>query len=339
MLVHEMTFLRDHWHPVAVAATLNGPTAVRLFGEDYVIWDAGDGAYAMSEPFCPHRSAHLSGGWVADGEIVCPYHGWRFDGAGACTHVPQLDAGLPIPPRAKLVTYPVVERYGVLWACVGEHPLSDEPPRWPEAEEGGWRVFVEFFETWNVSAPRIIDNNLDSSHVAYVHRSTFGDPKDALLPPVEFDYTETGFVSHMTNEQPGIGLQLGITTDEGRRFRRTSETQLLAPLTTRTRMYFNGAGPDYCFFGAASPTDDTHSIYVRFSALSGSEDEQPWERFHSFGTRVKEEDRVILESTVPDFPVNITSEVHLRCDKVTLEYRKYLAACVSPTPVSLRRSA
>ena len=67
-----------------------------------------------------------------------------------------------------------------------------EPPRWPEAEEGGWRLFVEFFEVWNVAAPRIIDNNLDASHVAYVHRSTFGDPSNAILPAFDFDYTETG---------------------------------------------------------------------------------------------------------------------------------------------------
>ena len=348
MLVSEMTFLRDHWYPVAAIdgcadtaepasldvagprITADRPLAVRLLGEDYVLFATGDGGYALTEPFCPHRSAHLSGGWVDGGELVCPYHGWRFDGGGGCTHIPQLDEHLPTPPRAALRTFPAVARYGVVWVCVGT-PVTADPPTWVEAEEGGWRLYVEFFEQWQVSAPRIVDNNLDSSHVAYVHRSTFGSPDDALLPPIELERTERGFVSWLPQEQKGIGTQMGVTDDETRRFQRVGETELLAPLTSRTRIRFGGDGPDYCFFGTATPVDDGHSIYMRLSALSGSPDVQPWSRFHEFGTRVKEEDRIILESTVADFPVDITSEVHLRCDKVTLEYRKHLARLVSGT--------
>lgn len=341
MLVSEMAFLRNHWHPVAEAGAVSGPAAVRLLGEDYVLWKSGTG-WTLSEPFCPHRSAHLAGGWVDGDDIVCPYHGWRFDGAGQCTHIPQLDAHLPTPPRARLRTYPAVERYGMVWVCVGE-PLADGPPRWVEGDEAagkGWRLYVEFFEQWKVAAPRIIDNNLDQSHVAFVHRGTFGDPGNALLPQLTLEPTAIGgFRSRLSAEQPGIGVQLGLTTDETQRFGRVGEVELLAPLTTRTRLYFNGVGPDYGFFGAATPVDDHHSMYMRLSALSGSEEEQPWERFHAFGTRVKEEDRVILESTQPDFPVDITSEVHLRCDKVTLEYRKYLLRCLDPTPVELRVTA
>jgi phenylpropionate dioxygenase-like ring-hydroxylating dioxygenase large terminal subunit len=333
-----MTFLRDHWYPVAEAATVDGPRAIRLFGEAYVLWATGDGTFSVSEPFCPHRSAHLAGGWVEDGNIVCPYHGWRFDGSGHCTHIPQLADGLPTPPRAALRTFPTIARYGMVWTCVGS-PISAEPPRWPdgdEAEARGWRLYVEFFEEWNVAAPRIIDNNLDNSHVAYVHKTTFGDPADARLPPLSVEpAAHGGFINRMSSQQKGIGAQLGVTTDETKRFSRTSETELLAPLTTRVRMYFNGAGPDYGFFGAATPVDDEHSMYMRLSLLAGSEEEQPWERFHAFGTRVKEEDRVILESTVPDFPVDITTEVHLRCDKVTLEYRKYLIRQLPAAPLSV----
>lgn len=330
MLVSDLAFLRDEWHPVAVAADVTAPMSVRLLGDEFVLWPTTSG-FAMSAPYCPHRSAHLAGGWVDDGCLVCPYHGWRFDDSGACEHIPQLESHLPTPPRARLRTVSVTERYGVVWACLGT-PYRNGPPPWPEADaaaELGWRTFVEFFEPWSVSAMRIIDNNLDSSHVAYVHKQTFGDPANALLPPLTVEPTGSGgFRSRLASEQPGIGVQLGVTDDEVRRFGRISETELLAPLTTRTRMYFNGAGPDYAFYGAASPVDDEHSIYMRLTALSGTEEQQPWERFHAFGTRVKEEDRIILESTVADFPVDVTSEVHLRCDKVTLEYRRYLARCL-----------
>jgi phenylpropionate dioxygenase-like ring-hydroxylating dioxygenase large terminal subunit len=329
LLVSEMAFLRDYWHPVATAADVRAsqgaPRRVRLFGQEYVLWQAEGSEPAMSDPYCPHRAADLATGWIDGRDLVCPYHGWRFDDAGACTHIPQLDAGLPVPPKAKLHTYPVLERYGVLWTCVGT-PVSDGPPRWAEAEEGGWRLYVEFFEQWNVAAPRIIDNNLDQSHLAYVHRTTFGDPDDAVLPHYGVEPTPGGgFTARIPQEQKGIGLQMGVTDDETQRFERIGEIELFAPLTTRTRIYYGGTGPDYCFYGAATPVDDQHSIYMRLTALSGTEEEQPFEPFTSFGRRVKEEDRIVLEATYPDFSLDITSEVHLRCDKSTLEYRKYLA--------------
>lgn len=355
MLVSELPFLRNHWYPVApvepdepgaptVADGVEGvlgsdPLAFRLFGDDFVLWRTNDG-YAVSEPFCPHRSAHLSGGWVHDGELVCPYHGWRFDGGGACTHIPQMDDSLPQPPRASLRTYPAVERYGVVWVCVGDEPVSPTPPVWPEAEtESSWRFFVEFFEVWHTSAPRIIDNNLDHSHVAYVHRNTFGDPADARLPRLVVEPTELGgFRNRVTTEQPGVAVQNGRTLDESERLERVSEIELLAPLTTRTRLSYDGAAPDYAFFGTATPVDDRRSIYLRLTGLAGTEEEQPWETFHAFGTRVKEEDRVVLESTLADFPVDITTEVHLRSDRPTLEYRKYLMRLIDPVPVELGAS-
>lgn len=326
-----MTFLRDHWYPVAVAGTTTTPVTIRLLGDEYVLWPTSDdGGFALSEPFCPHRSAHLAGGWVEDGHLVCPYHGWRFDGSGACTFIPQMDDDLPVPPKASLRTFPAVARYGMVWVCIGEQPVSPEPPVWREAvDHPDWRFHVEFFERWNVAAPRIIDNNLDASHVAFVHKSTFGDPADAHLPNMTIEPTPTGgFVTTIRTVHRGVGLQNGVTDDESARLHRESNSELLAPLITRTRLRYSGASPDYCFFGGATPIDDRSSMYLRITALSGSEAEQPWEKFHAFGTRVKEEDRVILESTVPDFPVDITSEVHLKCDRATLEYRKHLMSLV-----------
>lgn len=356
MLVGELDVLRNYWYPVAAAepgrpgapVVAEGvdlivgsePMAFQLFGDDFVVWRTDDG-YAASEPFCPHRSAHLSGGWVSNGELVCPYHGWRFDGGGGCTHIPQMDEGLARPPRATLRTYPAAEYYGLVWVCVGDEPVSPRPPVWPEAEtETSWRFFVEFFEVWQASAPRIIDNNLDHSHVAYVHRSTFGDPADARLPRLDVEPTETGgFRNRVTTEQPGVAAQNGRTSDESERLQRVSEIELLAPLTTRTRLWYEGASHDYGFFGTATPIDDQRSIYVRLTGLAGPEDEQPWETFHAFGSRVRAEDRFVLESTVADFPVDITSEVHLRSDRPTLEYRKYLMRLIDPVPVEVRASA
>jgi phenylpropionate dioxygenase-like ring-hydroxylating dioxygenase large terminal subunit len=47
---------------------------------DYVLWADAAGQWSCFEDRCPHRLATLSDGLVdkTRGEIVCAYHGWRF---------------------------------------------------------------------------------------------------------------------------------------------------------------------------------------------------------------------------------------------------------------------
>lgn len=321
MRVTELTALRDYWYAVALK-TESGPKSIRLFGEDYVLWRTIQGP-VLSQAYCPHRGAHLGCGSEADDTLVCSYHGWRFGPDGVCVHIPQLDPGVPIPPKARIQTYPVVERYGVIWACVGT-PVTPGPPSWHEADVLGWEVHVDFFEEWTASAFRIIDNNLDQSHPAFVHQSTFGDPSRPIVPRYEIEVTPTGFRTRIPQYVSGVGPQMGVP-DEEEAFDRIQEAELLGPLHTRIRLEYGGGTPDYSFYGSATPIDDGRSMYLRCSALAGGEKSQPYELFHSFSRRVVDEDRVVLESTNCDFPIVATQEVHLRCDRNTLEYRRVLS--------------
>ena len=58
---------------------------------------------------CPHAGVELSGGFVEDGQLVCPMHGWRFDLAtGRCVHRPDMTLDVSRlgerQPRLKAVT-------------------------------------------------------------------------------------------------------------------------------------------------------------------------------------------------------------------------------------------
>ena len=56
------------------------------------------GGYFAIDDLCPHMGASLSGGYVEDGIVTCPWHAWRFrlaDGAWADC------------PRIKIGCYPV----------------------------------------------------------------------------------------------------------------------------------------------------------------------------------------------------------------------------------------
>jgi phenylpropionate dioxygenase-like ring-hydroxylating dioxygenase large terminal subunit len=328
-----MEWLKDEWYAVARADRSPGfVQRVQLFGGEYVLFVPPHDPPALVQPFCPHRGALLRAAAVSEETLQCVYHGWQFDSSGACVHIPQLDEGIPIPPKAHLSVWPVVERYGLYWTCIGT-PTTDGPPGWHEVDELGWRVAVDFFEPWEVCALRIIDNNIDQSHPAFVHQETFGDPSRALVPRYELERTERGFRGRVAHEVAGVGPQMGIT-DETLRFERITEVELLDMMHTRILLAYNGLAPDYCFYGSATPLDDNRSLYVRVSALAGTPEEQPYDMFWDFSRRVTEEDKVVLESTDPDFPLEATSEVHLRADRTTLEYRRLLAAAARAADAS-----
>lgn len=86
----DQSFLRDQWYAAATAAEITDkPLGRKICNEDIVMFRGRDGTIAVLEDRCPHRKAPLSLGQVIDGEIECPYHGLRFDGAGICTLIPS----------------------------------------------------------------------------------------------------------------------------------------------------------------------------------------------------------------------------------------------------------
>jgi phenylpropionate dioxygenase-like ring-hydroxylating dioxygenase large terminal subunit len=324
-----MLFLRHYWHPVSPSAELKSdPLTVQLLGQRYVVWRSADGVPSAAPPRCPHRGGNLGDGWVTDGCLVCPYHGWRYGPDGRCVHIPHLDAGLPIPPKARLAPVRVAERYGLIWLCPAE-PAAPVPT-WPEGEDPRFRLHVEFFEVRSTSAPRVVDNALDSSHVSFVHRGTFAADDGITMPPApHVERTASGnVVGRFVFEMPGVGQQIGLQGRGTQAFERSTEIEILGPLCIRTRFRFTefaDESRDYCFLGGACPIDDTSSCYFRVTALGGTEEEHPFDRFHDFATQVQAEDRRVLDGTAPDFPLDVTEEVHLRIDRLTLEYRRYLA--------------
>jgi nitrite reductase/ring-hydroxylating ferredoxin subunit len=54
------------------------PLGVVQGGRKLVVVKSGDGARVL-DGVCPHRGAPLEDGFVHDGCVVCPWHGWAFD--------------------------------------------------------------------------------------------------------------------------------------------------------------------------------------------------------------------------------------------------------------------
>ena len=111
--------LRRHWHPIAGIDELdkNPVKAIRLMGEDLVLYKDLSGNYGLIERHCAHRRADLSYGMVENTGLRCHYHGWQFDHTGQCIHQPYeetVDPSARLRQRVKLVAYPVLPTAGML---------------------------------------------------------------------------------------------------------------------------------------------------------------------------------------------------------------------------------
>lgn len=143
------------------------PKAITLFNRPLVVWRDRIGHPVVAARACPHQGASLADGKVVDGVLRCAFHHWRFDGTGACVAVPGVER---IPRGARLRTYPVVERFGYVWAWYGSPEPMFPLPEFPALEAD-----VRFPRGFRLADPtgatvrRILENTYDPNHLVELH--------------------------------------------------------------------------------------------------------------------------------------------------------------------------
>ena len=124
--------LRRYWHPFAGASELEKQStkAVRLLGEDLVLYKDLSGNFGLLDRQCAHRRADLSYGFVEQVGLRCNYHGWCFDQTGDCVDQGFEDTANPgsrMRERGKIKAYRVRELAGLLFAYMGPEPVPELP--------------------------------------------------------------------------------------------------------------------------------------------------------------------------------------------------------------------
>ena len=168
-------FLRDAWYVAAWSSEItDGLHPVMLLGEPVVLYRKPDGAVAALEDACAHRKLPLSMGRLQDGQIECGYHGLTFDCSGTCVRAPGMTK---VPPAARVRSYPVEERYGLVWIWMGapEQANADTIFAVEEWNDPAWGMNQGDAMTVACNYLYVADNLLDPSHVAWVHPSSFGN--------------------------------------------------------------------------------------------------------------------------------------------------------------------
>jgi vanillate O-demethylase monooxygenase subunit len=184
------TLIRNLWY-VAGSSDEFAPDQLvgqTIVGLPLVLWRAGDGKVVAFDGRCCHKRMPLAAGkLLADGTLECAYHGLCFDTAGKCVKIPS-QPGRPIPARAKLRPYPIVEQDGLVWIWMGdEGNPSLVPPRVPELVSPEWETIL----VQNAEVPAnyllLIENLLDISHFYPLHDGNIGDVANSEIP-VEFSF-------------------------------------------------------------------------------------------------------------------------------------------------------
>jgi phenylpropionate dioxygenase-like ring-hydroxylating dioxygenase large terminal subunit len=162
----------NQWYPVLQSSRLGRrPKALRRMGEDLVLWRDHTGRAICLRDRCPHRGASLSRGRVRDGQIECPYHGFRFEAGGACSLMPCEGAGAHIPAGLRVEPFATREDHGLVWLFWGDPALAPPEVPWFDEFAGGVAGAASGSFDWPLNYVRTIESNFDVHHFRFVHGS------------------------------------------------------------------------------------------------------------------------------------------------------------------------
>ena len=321
MRVSDIPELRGFWYCVAAAADVTDkPLGFRLLDEPVVLWrDESGEAHAVKDR-CLHRTAKLSLGYVENGNIVCPYHGWAFDGGGRCVKVPQDVEDKPNP--FGVPAYRCTERYDHVWVAL-EAPRHDIPAI-PEFDLPGYRQVIEFRETWTVNPLRIIENAFDAAHISFVHKESFGI-SDPTVPPFLIAETADGFVVHNAIKVKNAEhMKAALAMSDNETVRRTDNRFVLPFSRVGKISYPNGLEHILCTF--LTPLDDRRTQFIQWVVRNDTDREVAAADIIAFDRQVTLEDKAVLESTDLNVPLDRSegAELHMASDRPGVLMRKKL---------------
>ncbi len=312
--LHEATL----WHPVAAETDLGSePLALTLLDQRLVLWRGSDGGAQAFADRCPHRGTPLSMGRVRDGRLECAYHGWQFEAAGRCVHIPAVPDFVPSPTHAACA-HDVRAAHGLWWvrlaagADEGPPALVGQPAR---------RVVCGPYDV-ATSAPRVVENFLDTSHFGFVHEGWLGDRAHAAVPTYEVVAGPGGApcVPHYRAWQPRSSAQSrdGAWVD----YRYEVLSPYSALLTKQVAGAAQAAQEAYALWVCPVALEASRVWFTLFTLDDASSDDS----LRAFQHTIFTQDQPVLEAQRPRrLPVS-GGEVHCAADRLSAAYRRYLAA-------------
>lgn len=157
------------------------PRQVTIFGLPIVCWRRRSGEVVALLDKCNHRNVPLSQGKVVQDCVVCPYHGWTYDGTGQCVQIPSEGPHVERIPQKRVEAFPVKEAQGLVWLWMGRDTAPDRDPfPMPTMAEAGWNHYYMVTPFAN-NVTDLVENFMDVPHTIFVHKGWFRDRKQIRI--------------------------------------------------------------------------------------------------------------------------------------------------------------
>lgn len=306
--------LVEDWHVVASSEEVpeGSLLPVRLLGEDLLLWRLHGRVMAWQD-LCVHRGSKLSLGYIEDGDLVCRYHGWTYDTEGECVRFPAHPEQKP-PPKASVRAYHAVEKYGMVWACLGSGKMG--VPRFVEWDDPSFRKILCGPYHYRASGPRAVENFLDVAHLPFVHAGLLGEKAHAKIEDYQVEVSPEGIAAKDVRiwqpDPDGTGVGKNVTYTYG----------VLRPLTMRLSK--DTEEGRFSIFATVTPIAEVESVARLWIALNYAR-ETPEKELRDFQDKITGQDIPVVESQRPELlPLDLQAELHLRSDRVAVAYRRWL---------------
>ncbi|MCK6370835.1 MAG: aromatic ring-hydroxylating dioxygenase subunit alpha [Gammaproteobacteria bacterium] len=318
----------NFWYPIARSSdvTAEKPLRVQLLMLPFVAFRDEDGQARVLADTCVHRGGSLSAGWVKHGCVVCPYHGWTFSGDGKCVRVPSLGDDSKLPARAKVDSYPVQERYGIVFAFLGDLPESERPPLYDIEEfgTGEWKSQLYVFEL-AAYYERSIENGLDPIHNEFVHPAQ-GAPMlspERQREPVPVEDIPWGSKFYIPfGSKKDLNTALASDRTGERLGAAGSWHQGPNQLVTWIDLTATNSFHQYLF---EAPVDEGHTRIFFVNMRNWLTEERHDQRIEEVTLKVVHEDIGVLEKLNPvRTPDTNTKEILVPSDYAVVRYREWL---------------
>ncbi len=313
--------LANYWYPIAVAsAVTDKPVAATLLDQRLVIYRTSKGIVVAND-LCIHRGVPMSLGHMEGDEIVCAYHGLRYNSEGRCVCIPA-DPGGAVSPKLRLTTHPAVERYGLIWTCLSGEP-ANVLPEIPEWDDPTYQTALPEPIPLAASAGRQLEGFMDVAHFAWVHHETFGDRSNPYVPNYSVERADYGLHIEYRSTVGNYMRQDGSQTEPEQGVLRVFDCYL--PFTARLTVHLPEGGR-LVILDSASPVSARKTIL--FAPLLRNYDlDTPVQPFIDYNVKIFNEDQEIVQAQYPeDLPLELADEVHIRADKTSVAYRRALAS-------------
>ena len=175
-------YVRNAWYAAAWSKEVGRDLkARRILDEPVVMYRKEDGTPVALLDRCAHKLAPLSMGRLIGDVVQCGYHGMEYDGTGQCVRVPGQTR---IPATGKVRSFPLLERYNMLWIWTGDPSLAhpDKLITIDHYGEPGWKVLDGGYQYHKTSYVNIADNLMDPAHTTFVHGRTIAMQKAGEVP-------------------------------------------------------------------------------------------------------------------------------------------------------------